>query len=60
MSEKFQDNYTTFGASLNGRPTYEDNALFSIPSSMRTDYRNEKFIKFYFFKFDIKLHKEVV
>ena len=59
LSYQFNDNYSTFGASLDGSPTYEDNAVFEIPADMRCVYKDEMYIKFYFFKFDINTNKLV-
>ena len=59
LSYQFNDNYSTFGASLDGSPTYEDNAVFEIPVDMRNIYRDIRYIKFYFFKFDINANKLV-
>ena len=50
LSYQFNDKYSTFGASLDGSPTYEDNAVFEIPADMRCIYRDIRYIKFYFFK----------
>jgi hypothetical protein len=59
MSKQFKDTFSTFGGSLDGSPTYEDNAVFSIPYNMQPNYKNEKYIKFYFFKFDIETNQIV-
>lgn len=59
MSEQFKDTFSTFGGSLDGSITYEDSAVYSIPYDMKPNYNNEKYIKFYFFKFDIETNQIV-
>jgi hypothetical protein len=55
---KFQNEYySTFGARLDGSPTYEDSALFNIPENLRHYYSENKYITFYFFCFDIETNK---
>ena len=53
FSKKFNDTFSTFGGSLDGSPTFVDSAVFTIPQEMRKNYNNNKYIKFYFFKFDL-------
>lgn len=58
--EFFKNNYySTFGSSLDGSKTYEDNAVFDIPEDMQMLYKNNKYIKFYFFKFDLLTNKMI-
>ena len=62
FSKKFKDSFSTFGASFDfdtgeAKPTYEDNAVFTIPEEMQQGYGGEKYIKFYFFKFDLNENK---
>jgi hypothetical protein len=59
LSYKFKDTYSTFGSSLDGSPTYEDSAVFEIPADMRCIYRDIRYIKFYFFKFNTETNKLV-
>tara|TARA_R110000744_G_scaffold126651_1_gene233062 strand:+ start:463 stop:765 length:303 start_codon:yes stop_codon:yes gene_type:complete len=64
FSEKFKDSYSIYGANYNYEtgertPTYEDNAVFSIPKELKNQYNNEEYITFYFFKFDTKTNKRI-
>jgi|TARA_R100000081_G_C4753161_1_gene135556 hypothetical protein len=58
FSKKFKDSFSTFGPRFDYRtgedlPTFEDSALFTIPQEMRKEYNDDKYITFYFFKFDL-------
>ena len=53
FSIKFKDNFTTLGGCLDGKQTFEDSAVYGIPEEMQKHYNNNKYIKFYFFKFDL-------
>ena len=64
FSKKFKSSFSTFGAAFDfdtgeARPTYEDNAVFDIPKEMQQKYGGEKYIKFYFFKFDLNENKVI-
>lgn len=64
FSKKFKSSFSTFGAAFDldtgeVRPTYEDNAVFDIPKEMQQEYGEEKYIKFYFFKFDLNENKVI-
>lgn len=59
LSKKFKDTFSTFGGGFNDSPIFEDNAVFRIPLEMQKYYNNNKFITFYFFKFDIDNNKIV-
>jgi len=63
FSEKFKDRFSTFGAALDflgsTKPTYEDNAVFTIPEELKKEYSNKEYITFYFFKFDLKTNKRI-
>jgi len=64
FSKKFKSSFSTFGAAFDfdtgeARPTYEDNAVFDIPKEMQQEYGGEKYIKFYFFKFDLNENKVI-
>ncbi len=63
FSKKFNDTFSTFGACFDSfgeeKPTYEDNAVFAIPQELKKQYKNKEYIKFYFFKFDLKTNKRI-
>ena len=64
FSKKFKDTFSTFGAAFDydtgkARPTYEDSAVFTIPEELKEQYNNQKYITFYFFKFDLKTNKRI-
>tara|TARA_R110001606_G_scaffold202001_1_gene350016 strand:+ start:90 stop:377 length:288 start_codon:yes stop_codon:yes gene_type:complete len=59
FSEKFKDSYSTFGSGFDDKPTLEDNAVFTIPEELKEQYKNEEYITFYFFKFDLKTNKRI-
>ena len=64
FSKKFKDTYSVFGAYYDyetgeNKPTYEDNAVFTIPEELKREYKNQKYITFYFFKFDTKTNKRI-
>lgn len=53
------DSWSIFGGRFDDLPCLEDNALFRIPKEMQENYFNNKFIKFYFFKFDLNTNKRI-
>ena len=59
FSKKFNDSFSTFGGSLDGSPTFEDSAVYTIPEEMRRQYNDSKYITFYFFKFDLDTNKRI-
>ena len=59
FSKKFNENFSTFGGSLNISPIYKDRAYFTIPDEMKKHYNNNQYIKFYFFKFDLNNNEMV-
>tara|TARA_R100001086_G_scaffold244681_2_gene174744 strand:- start:448 stop:729 length:282 start_codon:yes stop_codon:yes gene_type:complete len=59
FSKKFKDTFSIFGGSLDGRPVYEDSAVFTIPEELKKRYYNKQYITFYFFKFDLKTNKRI-
>ena len=59
FSKKFKDGFSTFGAGFDDKPTYEDNAVFAIPEELKKQYKNQEYITFYFFKFDLKTNKRI-
>ena len=64
FSKKFKDSFSTFGAAFDfdtggAKPTYEDSAVFTIPKELKKEYKNEEYITFYFFKFDLKTNTRI-
>ena len=59
FSEKFKDSFSTFGGHIDGKPMYEDSAVFTIPEELKKYYSNKEYITFYFFKFDLKTNKRI-
>lgn len=59
FSKEFKDTFSTFGERLDGSPTYEDSAVFTIPEEMRKEYNNDKYITFYFFRFDLDTNERI-
>jgi len=59
FSEKFKDTFSTFGGHIDGKPMYEDSAVYTIPEELKSQYYNKEYITFYFFKFDLKTNERV-
>tara|TARA_B100001758_G_C18415922_1_gene619664 strand:- start:1265 stop:1687 length:423 start_codon:yes stop_codon:yes gene_type:complete len=59
FSKKFKDSFSTFGGHIDGRPMYEDSAVYTIPEELKRQYNNKEYITFYFFKFDLKTNERV-
>tara|TARA_B100000424_G_scaffold81470_1_gene61035 strand:+ start:250 stop:546 length:297 start_codon:yes stop_codon:yes gene_type:complete len=53
------DTWSIFGGTFDDLPCLEDNALFRIPKDIRENYSDNKFINFYFFKFDLNTNKRL-
>ena len=59
FSKKFNDTFSTWGGHIDGKPMYEDSAVFTIPEELKKRYKNKEYITFYFFKFDLKTNKRI-
>ena len=56
----FKNNtWSIFGGRFDDLPCLEDNAAFRIPKEIQKDYLNNKFINFYFFKFDLNTNERI-
>ena len=53
------DTWSIYGGRCDDLPYLEDNALFRIPKEMQEDYSGNKFINFYFFKFDLNTNERL-
>tara|TARA_Y100001973_G_C4957730_1_gene213424 strand:- start:44 stop:334 length:291 start_codon:yes stop_codon:yes gene_type:complete len=51
--------WSIFGGRLDDKPCLEDNALFEIPEELRKNYDDNRYINFYFFKFDLSKNERI-